>query len=78
MKEPALEGRKTVRVSSTKYCDFCLRKAMYDGKTRFGPWAYMCQMCFQDNGVGLGTGQGQRLIVTTDEPGRDNGADTQS
>ena len=23
-------------------CDFCGDKAIADGKTRFGPWAYMC------------------------------------
>lgn len=24
-------------------CDFCDAAAVYDGKTTFGPWAYMCR-----------------------------------
>lgn len=24
-------------------CDFCSKQALYDGKTIFGPWAYMCE-----------------------------------
>lgn len=27
----------------TSKCDFCDRQALYDGKTIFGPWAYMCE-----------------------------------
>lgn len=27
-------------------CDFCKCKAMYDGKTIKGPWAYMCKEHF--------------------------------
>ena len=23
-------------------CDFCGKQAYVDGKTKFGPWAYMC------------------------------------
>ena len=44
--------------------------AAYDGKTSHGPWANMCQACFDQYGTGLGTGKGQRLIVG-DEPERD-------
>jgi hypothetical protein len=39
-------------------------EAKYDGKTTQGPWAYMCQACFDEHGVGLGTGLGQRLVVS--------------
>ena len=42
-------------------CDFCEREAKYDGKTTFGPWALLCQNCFQNNGIGLGLGKGQTL-----------------
>ena len=45
-----------------KKCDFCDRPAEYDGKTRDGPWAYMCERDFKIHGIGLGTGMGQRLI----------------
>ena len=39
------------------------RDAAYDGKTKRGPWAYMCEECFADQGIGLGLGLGQRLEV---------------
>lgn len=38
-------------------------EAKYDGKTVMGPWANMCEECFQQYGSGLGTGRGQRLVV---------------
>lgn len=44
-------------------CDFCHKECgntLYDGKTDMGPWAVMCDMCFHDHGVGLGTGMGQQ------------------
>lgn len=31
-------------------CDFCNAAAIVDGKTRMGPWAYMCQMHFDKYG----------------------------
>jgi hypothetical protein len=37
--------------------------AMYDGKTKRGPWAYMCDWCMARYGIGLGTGKGQLLKV---------------
>jgi hypothetical protein len=37
--------------------------AKYDGKTKRGPWANMCEECFQVHGVGLGLGRGQELIL---------------
>ena len=37
--------------------------AEFDGKTKDGPWANMCAVCFVKYGVGLGTGRGQRLVV---------------
>jgi hypothetical protein len=37
--------------------------AGYDGATRFGPWANMCDACFTTYGRGLGIGRGQRLMV---------------
>jgi len=50
-------------------CDFCkvekvspIKKAVYDGKTNAGFWAYMCDQHFRDYGTGLGLGKGQKLI----------------
>lgn len=42
-------------------CDFCGSEAKYDGKTKGGPWAFMCESCFNTQGVGLGIGRGQKL-----------------
>ena len=36
-----------------------------DGKTKIGPWAYMCLSCFKKYGVGLGVGKGQKYDATT-------------
>ena len=38
-------------------------EAHYDGKTVGGTWAYMCDDCLKQHGVGLGLGRGQQLIV---------------
>ena len=40
--------------------------AVVDGKTIHGPWANMCADCFGSNGIGLGTGKGQMLLL--DDP----------
>lgn len=60
----------TARVSALPECDIHKHvlglpgiPAEYDGKTTRGPWANMCAPCFAENGIGLGTGKGQRLIV---------------
>ena len=54
-----------VLVNTKPACDFgCVKTADYDGMTKMGPWAYMCQSCFDVNGLGeLGLGKGQRLVV---------------
>jgi hypothetical protein len=43
--------------------------ARYDAKTRSGPWAYLCEECYERVGVGLGTGRGQRLLLPGEEVG---------
>lgn len=56
-------------------CDFHKEQgsevpARYDAKTIYGPWAYLCQKCFELYGPSqLGTGYGQRLV--TQEEGND-------
>lgn len=49
-----------------KYCDFCKGIAEYDGKTKFGGWAYMCEIHYHFYGVGLGLGRGQKIIYRDD------------
>lgn len=48
-----------------KYDKDTLVPAAYDGKTKHGPWASMCEACFTTHGIGLGPGRGQRYIVGT-------------
>lgn len=49
-------------------CDFCSQDGLkvvseYDAKTKFGPWANMCERHFKENGFGrLGTGYGQKIL----------------
>jgi len=52
------------KVTSLPMCDICkAKKAAFDGKTQFGPWANMCSICFGQYGIGLGTGKGQHMIL---------------
>lgn len=56
----------SVEISEAKPCDFSdgdHGSAVVDGKTVFGPWANMCAPCFDNFGVGLGLGKGQRLVL---------------
>jgi len=63
----------SVQVLSIPDCDICkyvgppprqtAQPAAYDGKTVEGPWANMCEFHFQQYGVGLGTGRGQKLVL---------------
>lgn len=55
-----------VRVNYLPNCGFCHKEnketlASYDGRTIFGAWANMCQKHFEQYGVGLGLGSGQKL-----------------
>ena len=69
----AYEGRRrqagdSVQMKNIPECDIHKYEdgeegvpAAYDGKTKFGPWANMCEKHFKTHGVGLGTGKGQRF-----------------
>lgn len=51
-------------ISEARACDLCGETALYDARTHFGSWAYLCQLHFEDVTDGrLGTGYGQRLVV---------------
>jgi len=57
-------------VADDAECDLCHRSllrfpAFYDGATARGPWAWMCQRCFRQFGLGLGPGRGQEYDSTT-------------
>lgn len=59
-------NHKKVIMQQLPDCDFCVTtkaQAKYDGKTKFGPWGYMCQEHFYSIGIGLGLGKGQELVL---------------
>jgi hypothetical protein len=53
--------------------------AEYDAPTKRGPWASMCESCWQANRVSadLGTGKGQKYVVG-EPPARDRHAEAQA
>lgn len=55
-----------VMVTNLPPCDFCQdgTLAEVDGKTKQGPWANMCDKHFRWFGTGLGTGKGQKLVLS--------------
>lgn len=55
-----------VKMAKMPRCDLCMdgTLAAFDGKTKMGPWAYMCEEHWKELGIGqLGTGYGQRLVL---------------
>ena len=55
--------------SKPESCDICMSKIsdmFIDGRTVYGPWANMCPACYQQVGVGLGTGKGQKYKLEPD------------
>jgi hypothetical protein len=60
-----LANNTVAQVVELPDCDFgCGETARYDAATKMGPWAFMCQSCFDVNGPGkLGLGIGQKLEV---------------
>jgi len=51
-------------------CDICgkrIKNIFIDGKTRMGPWAFMCPECHRRFGVGLGVGRGQKYVKNGEE-----------
>ncbi len=59
-------------VAKIPNCELCeeakkAKKAVYDARTRIGPWAYLCQSHFDRYGIGLGLGYGQVLILQEEE-----------
>ena len=56
-----MKNVKTIFVEQLPKCDFCDAQAAYDAKTKYGPWANMCQRCFWMHGIGLGIGRRQKL-----------------
>ena len=44
-------------------CEVCKKTGccfIFDCATNFGPWANLCENCFEKYGIGLGVGRGQK------------------
>ena len=60
-------------LSNFDKCDICGTSIkgtvewFVDGRMKAGSWALMCPRCFENNGVGLGIGFGQKYDGTTAE-----------
>ena len=57
-------------------CDICKHygiktRAVYDGRMALGNWYFMCESCFEKNGIGLGSSTGYRLELITDKIDKD-------
>jgi hypothetical protein len=62
---------ETVWAEPDPKCDLCKSKgvdraAAYDASLTIGCWALVCEQHFQQYGLGLGTGRGQRLVKEPD------------
>jgi len=45
---------KTVELAVLPQCQICEgRPAVYDAKTKSGPWAYLCKECYKSYGAGI-------------------------
>jgi hypothetical protein len=58
-----------VTVDSIPKCDFCSKKAVYDARTKMGPWANLCEDHFKRFGIRLGLGYGQKLVLKRKKTG---------
>lgn len=55
----------TAQVKPDQKCDLCKESLFssphfYDAATIYGPWAWLCESCFQKYGRSLVTGVGQQ------------------
>ena len=65
------EAFPIVKISKPVSCQLCqhpIGKVFVDGRTKAGPWAYMCLPCFKVNGEGFGVGRGQEFTVEAKDP----------
>lgn len=59
------ENGTVAYVAALPKCNFCENEALYDYKTKTGPWAYGCQQHYEWTRLysKLGLGKGQKLVV---------------
>lgn len=46
----------TIEIAECQFCHYLDNHMMLDGKTKYGPWAYMCPRCFQNHGITMTKG----------------------
>jgi ribosomal protein L37AE/L43A len=64
---------KTIYIKDLKLCDFCKAPAIYDGPTSSGPWANMCQACFDEQASFTADTVGYKLsLIKSDLKNRNN------
>lgn len=61
-----MQKHTRVEVDRIPPCDLCSdgTPAQYDAKTRSGPWGNLCDLHFRREGIGLGLGRGQMLVLS--------------
>ena len=63
---PVVKSKRKTYVGAPSTCDICngaFKGVMYNAMTRDGPWGNICKSCFAFDGIGLGTGLGQRYVL---------------
>lgn len=65
---PVGAGLRYIRVEALQQCQGhrCTKKARFDAKTARGPWAFLCDNCARDEGVSIGMGRGQLMLLPTE------------
>lgn len=75
-----MRNKAILKVHTIPKCDICLshgseKEALYEAKTTFGPWAFLCEKCFNEVGVSLKLGLGRRVILIKEDEEK-GGVDT--
>ncbi len=63
-----MREKTVLKVHKIPKCDICLsdgveKDAVYEAKTNLGPWAFLCEKCFNEVGISLKMGLGRRVIL---------------
>ncbi len=68
----SMKNDAALRLHKIPKCDICLshgseKEAVYEAKTSFGPWAFLCEKCFDEVGISLKMGLGRRVILIKED-----------
>jgi len=66
---------KKVYIDELKKCDFCQEAALYDVPTKGGPWADLCQRCFDEHASFTACVLGYAFVLRSGDPKRNEGKD---